>query len=84
MSMVVWNEIVTTTWNIDPAHSAAQFKVRRMMISKVKGEFTHIGGKMGLNGMDITKSHVEASIDAATINTRDPQRDGHLKKLRLP
>jgi polyisoprenoid-binding protein YceI len=79
MSMVVWPEVVTTTWNIDPAHSAAQFKVRHMMISNVKGEFTHISGKLELDGTDITKSQVEASIDAATINTREPQRDAHLK-----
>lgn len=79
MSMVVWPEVVTTTWNIDPAHTAAQFKVRHMMISNVNGEFTHISGKLELDGTDITKSRVEASIDAATINTRDPQRDGHLK-----
>src|SRR6266849_6816460 len=44
-----------------------------------KDEFTHIGGKLELDGTDITKSRVEASIDAATINTREPQRDAHLK-----
>lgn len=79
MTMVIWPEVVTTTWNIDPAHSAAHFKVRHMMISNVKGEFTHISGKLELDGTDITKSRVEASIDAATINTREPQRDAHLK-----
>jgi len=79
MSMVVSPEVVTTTWNIDPAHSAAQFKVRHMMISNVKGEFTQISGKLELDGTDITKSKVEASIDAATINTRDPERDAHLR-----
>src|SRR5215813_1668823 len=79
MSMVVSSEAVATTWNIDPAHSAAQFKVRHMMISNVKGEFTQISGKLELDGTDITKSKVEASIDAATINTRDPQRDAHLR-----
>ena len=67
MSTVVWPEVVTTTWNIDAAHSAAQFKVRHMMISNVKGEFTHVSGKLELDGTDITKSRVEASIDAATI-----------------
>ena len=79
MSMVVSSEVVATTWNIDPAHSAAQFKVRHMMISNVKGEFTQISGKLELDGTDITKSKVEASIDAATINTRDPERDAHLR-----
>ena len=79
MSLVVGHEVATTTWNIDPAHSAAQFKVRHMMISNVKGEFTHISGKLELDGKDITKSRVEATVDAATINTREPQRDAHLK-----
>jgi polyisoprenoid-binding protein YceI len=50
-----------------------------MMISNVKGEFTAVTGKLNLNEEDVTKSLVEASIDAATINTRDVQRDAHLK-----
>jgi len=79
MSAVVSPEVATTTWNIDPAHSSAQFKVRHMMISNVKGEFTHMSGKLDLDVANITRSLVEASIDAGTINTRDPQRDAHLK-----
>jgi polyisoprenoid-binding protein YceI len=73
------NATAITTWNIDPVHSAAQFKVKHMMISNVKGEFTAVTGKLELNGEDITKSKVEASIDASTINTREVQRDAHLK-----
>jgi polyisoprenoid-binding protein YceI len=69
----------TTTWNIDPVHSNAQFKVKHMMISNVKGEFTAVTGKLELGSPDITKSRIEASIDATTINTRDAQRDAHLK-----
>jgi len=79
MSPAMSTKVATTTWNIDPAHSAAHFKVRHMMISNVKGELTHISGKLELDGADITKSRVEASVDAATINTREPQRDAHLK-----
>lgn len=67
-----------TTWNVDPAHSVAQFKVKHMMISNVKGEFTHIRGTLKLDP-DVTKSQIEASIDAATINTREKDRDTHLK-----
>src|ERR1044072_4013811 len=69
----------TSIWNIDPVHSTAQFKVKHMMISNVKGEFTKISGKLELNESDITKSHVEALIDATTINTREPDRETHLK-----
>jgi polyisoprenoid-binding protein YceI len=72
-------EVTTTTWNIDPVHSTAQFKVKHMMISNVKGEFNAVTGALKLDGTDITKSRIEASIDAATINTRDAQRDAHLK-----
>jgi polyisoprenoid-binding protein YceI len=80
MSTVAAPEVTaTTTWNIDPIHSNAQFKVKHMMISNVKGEFTAVTGKLELNSSDITKSKVEASIDAATINTREAQRDAHLK-----
>jgi polyisoprenoid-binding protein YceI len=67
------------TWKIDPVHSTAEFKVRHMMISNVKGQFTVITGSMTLDPQDITKSRIEASADAASINTRDAQRDGHLK-----
>jgi polyisoprenoid-binding protein YceI len=69
----------TTTWNIDPVHSAVEFKVRHMMISHVKGHFTKLSGVMTLDEADITKSRVDVSIDAASIDTRDPQRDAHLK-----
>ncbi|MFZ0293748.1 MAG: YceI family protein [Candidatus Sulfotelmatobacter sp.] len=69
----------TTTWNIDPVHSVAEFKVKHMMISNVKGQFTRIKGVLNLDENDVTNSGVEASIEAASINTRDDQRDAHLK-----
>jgi polyisoprenoid-binding protein YceI len=69
----------TTTWNVDPIHSSAQFKVKHMMISHVNGEFTGITGTLTLDSADITNSRIAASIDANTIGTRDPQRDAHLK-----
>lgn len=69
----------TTTWKIDPAHSAAEFKVKHMMITHVKGQFTELSGALTLDESDVTKSKVEASINAASIHTREPQRDGHLK-----
>jgi len=69
----------TTTWNIDPAHTTAEFKVRHMMITNVRGQFSRITGMVTLDESDVTKSRVEASIDAASINTREPDRDMHLK-----
>jgi polyisoprenoid-binding protein YceI len=68
-----------TTWNIDPAHSVAEFKVKHMMISNVKGSFPKVSGVLTLDDSDVTKSHAEALIDVSSIQTRDEQRDGHLK-----
>lgn len=73
------NATAVTTWNIDPVHSVAEFKVKHMMISNVKGQFTKVQGVLSLEENDLTKSGVEVSIDAASIHTRDEQRDGHLK-----
>jgi polyisoprenoid-binding protein YceI len=66
-------------WMIDTPHSAAQFSVRHMMISNVKGEFTKVTGTVDFDDKDITLSKVDAAIDATTISTREPKRDAHLK-----
>ncbi|MGO9125145.1 MAG: YceI family protein [Terriglobales bacterium] len=71
--------IATTTWNIDPVHTVAEFKVKHMMISNVKGQFTAVKGVLVLDETALANSHVEASMEAASINTREPQRDAHLK-----
>ena len=68
-----------TTWQIDTAHSAATFSVRHLMISTVRGEFSKLTGVVTLDEKDMTKSSVEVTIDATTINTREPRRDTHLK-----
>src|SRR5580700_2864094 len=69
----------TTTWNIDPAHSVAEFKVKHMMIANVKGQFSKVSGALVLDESDLANSRVEASIEAVSIHTRDDQRDAHLK-----
>jgi len=69
---------VTTTWKLDPAHSHAEFKVKHMMISNVKGSFNGLTGTLVENA-DTTLSTVEASIPISTVSTGDAQRDGHLK-----
>ena len=69
----------TSTWNVDPAHSAASFKVRHMMISNVKGHFQGIRGVLELNQADPALSSVEATIPVSGLSTGDEQRDGHLK-----
>ena len=79
MSTVATPQAAITTWNVDPIHSVAEFKVKHMMISNVKGQFTGVSGVLSLDETDLTRSRVEVTIDAASINTRDAQRDGHLK-----
>lgn len=79
MSTVATPQTTTTTWKIDPIHSVAEFKVKHMMISNVKGRFSAVTGVLNLDESDVTKSKVEATIDAASIDTRDAQRDAHLK-----
>jgi polyisoprenoid-binding protein YceI len=76
-------QIGISTWNIDPAHSVAEFKIRHMMISNVKGQFTRVAGTLFIDEADTLKSRVEASIDAASISTGDPERDAHLKSAEF-
>jgi len=66
-------------WNIDPAHSSAEFKVRHMMISYVKGKFSGLSGVLKLDETDYTRSIVEVSIPAASVKTADDTLDAHLK-----
>jgi polyisoprenoid-binding protein YceI len=72
-----------TPWKLDPAHSLAEFKIKHMMISHVKGRFDGLSGTLSLDETDHTRSSVEASIDVSTIKTGDEQRDGHLKSAEF-
>lgn len=67
------------TYEIDSAHSSAQFSVKHLMISNVKGEFTKVTGTFSYDPKNVAASMIDASIDASTINTREPKRDAHLK-----
>ncbi len=64
---------------IDASHSSATFGVKHMMVSTVKGEFQKLSGDVTIDDKDLTKSSVNVTIDAASINTRDAKRDEHLK-----
>ncbi|PTL83773.1 YceI family protein [Vitiosangium sp. GDMCC 1.1324] len=66
-------------FDIDSAHSGAQFSVKHLMVSNVRGAFSKVTGKANIDEKDITKSTVEASIDATTVNTNEPKRDEHLR-----
>ncbi len=69
-----------STWNIDPAHSAAEFKVRHMMISFVTGKFSGLSGVLKLDENNYADSTVEVSIPAASVRTVDDKLDAHLKE----
>ena len=68
-----------STWDIDTSHSTAQFSVRHMMVSTVRGQFTGTSGSLSLDESDITKSKIEVTIDGATVDSHDAKRDEHLK-----
>jgi polyisoprenoid-binding protein YceI len=71
-------EIPAGTWSIDTSHSEVSFSVRHLMVAKVRGTFETFEGTITI-AEDPLASSVEASIDLASINTRDEQRDGHLR-----
>jgi polyisoprenoid-binding protein YceI len=73
----------TSTWQIDPAHSAAQFSIRHLAISTVRGEFGNIKGTINLDDKDISKSSVDVTIDVSTVDTRQPDRDKDLKSEKF-
>jgi polyisoprenoid-binding protein YceI len=67
------------TWQIDTAHSRAQFTVRHLMISDIRGDFGAVSGTVEYDGKDITTAKVNATIDVKSITTRVEKRDEHLK-----
>ena len=66
-------------WNIDPAHTQTSFAVKHLVVSTVRGEFGKTTGTVHLDDADLARSSVEATIDAATVSTRNPDRDAHLR-----
>jgi polyisoprenoid-binding protein YceI len=70
---------MTNRWNIDAAYSGIHFSIRHMVFSKVRGRFGTYTGTIELDDGDFTRSRVEASIDAASIDTGTAQRDVHLR-----
>ena len=68
-----------TTWKIDPSHSHLEFAVRHLMISTVKGRFGIVEGTVLTDEANPARADVNVTIDAASIDTREAQRDAHLK-----
>ena len=68
-----------TTWSIDPAHTGVEFAVRHMMISTVKGHFNEVEGTLALAGDDLAGGRVAVDVGIASVDTREPDRDTHLR-----
>lgn len=67
------------TWIIDPAHSLVEFSVKHMMITTVRGRFNSFSGTLNLDEAHPENSYIEGTIDVASIDTREPNRDAHLR-----
>jgi polyisoprenoid-binding protein YceI len=67
------------TYDIDPVHSAASFSIKHLGLSTVRGDFGKLTGSVTMTPGDVKTAKVTASIDASTVNTREPKRDAHLK-----
>ncbi len=77
--LAVPGHAATSTWQIDPNHSSAQFAVRHLAISTVRGAFTKVSGTVQWDDADITKSVVDVTIDATSVDTRVEGRDKDLR-----
>jgi polyisoprenoid-binding protein YceI len=77
--LAVSSPAATTTWQIDPKHTAAGFAVKHLMISTVRGQFKGVTGTVTVDDQDISKSIVDVTIDATTVDTGEPARDKDLK-----
>lgn len=71
--------MTTTKWNIDVSHSGINFAIRHMVVAKVRGRFAKFSGSLRLEDNDLTRSVVEVTIDASSIDTGTPERDAHLR-----
>jgi polyisoprenoid-binding protein YceI len=71
------------TWQIDPKHTAAQFSVRHLGISTVRGEFSKVSGSVQYDPANPTKSSIQATIEAASVNTRVEARDNDLRSAHF-
>jgi polyisoprenoid-binding protein YceI len=82
-TLAVSSPAATTTWQIDPAHTAAGFSVKHMMIATVRGQFKGVTGSVNWDDQDLSNSIVDVTIDANTVDTGEPKRDADLKSANF-
>lgn len=68
-----------TKWTVDPTHSAIEFSVKHMMIAKVKGSFNKFEANISADPTDLTTAQIDFTVDLASIDTRNTDRDNHLR-----
>jgi polyisoprenoid-binding protein YceI len=68
-----------STWTIDTAHSSVDFSIKHMMIAKVKGTFEHFDAQIEADPLDLTTAKIEFTVDVASVNTKNADRDNHLR-----
>lgn len=73
------SETKNQIWEVDPSHSIAAFTIRHLMISNVRGQFGNVTGRVVGNPDDLRGGSAELSIDVATVDTHQPDRDKHLR-----
>jgi polyisoprenoid-binding protein YceI len=83
LSLTIPSFAATSTWKIDPAHTSAQFAVKHLMISTVRGAFSKVNGTVSVDDQDISKSVVDVTIDVSTVDTREPSRDKDLRSEKF-
>ena len=71
--------LIAAAYSIDPSHTTAGFGVKHMMVSTTRGQFAKVSGSVQIDDADVTKSQIDVTIDAASVDTRDEKRDAHLK-----
>ncbi|CAN5133756.1 YceI family protein [soil metagenome] len=72
-------ETATQTWKLDPSHTSIEFSAKHMMLTTVKGRFGELEGTIDINGTTPDSAMVKATMKAASLDTRNEQRDGHLR-----
>ena len=73
--------MATTKWVLDPTHSEVEFKIKHMMISTVTGNFKKFDATVETEGEDFTTAKVKFTVEVDSIDTKNEQRDGHLKSV---
>ena len=71
--------LIAASYSIDPSHTTAGFGVKHLMVSTTRGQFNKVAGTVEIDDADLTRSRIDVTIDAASVDTREPKRDEHLR-----